>query len=395
VFDCHNPHGRKDEQALRIGLNLLHAVPEIGGGWNYIGNLLSAVAAEDIRNAYVAFVTAASAALVPRAPNFRLVSIPIDARVRAQRVFFENTILQALARRERLDCMHWFANAQGLVNAARAVVTVYDLQPFVPWGQLSTPKRTLLRWQLKNAAKRAAMLLPMSSSTAAGLQQILGVDPRRMMVIPPTLEQVFSPPDVNAVDRCRRRYSLPERFWLYVAHMYVHKNHVRLLEAYRELRNESPDAWPLILRGDAQPGGPELQAHVRRLGLEEHVLFLSRLPREELPALYGAASALVFASLYEGAGIPVLEAQACGCPVVASDIAPVREFAGTAAMYFDPFSVTTMRRAMIAMATYSIEREHLRRRGLARAREFRITPVVPNLLAAYRLACSAARTSAA
>jgi glycosyltransferase involved in cell wall biosynthesis len=376
---------------VRIGLNLLHAAPEIGGGWNYISNLVSALGEVDEANEYVAYVTDVSASLVPSRPNFRSVRIPIKSRIRIHRVVFENTALQTLVWRERLDCMHWFANARGLINAAPAVVTIYDLQPFVPHGQLSRAKRAFLRWQLRQAANGAAMLLPMSQATARGLQEVLGVQAGRMKVISPILESVFAVPAAEAVERCRRRYALPERFWLYVAHLYLHKNHSRLLSAYARLKSEGAEVWPLVLRGDAQPGGPDISALVRELGLQKDVFFLPSLPREELPALYAAASALVFASLYEGAGIPVLEAQASGCPVVAANIEAVREFAGEAAHYFDPLNVDDIARAMMGLAADNVARRQLRDRGLERARRFRSGPVVHDLLAAYEQVVMRAR----
>jgi glycosyltransferase involved in cell wall biosynthesis len=372
---------------VRIGFNLLHAMPEVGGVWNYISNLVEAVGREDPRNEYVAFVTEVSATLVTPRPNLRTVQLPIRSRVRAHRVLFENTALQALVRRERLDCLHWFANAQGILNAAPAVVTIYDLQPFFDYTPMSRAKRTFLRWRMRATARGAAMLLPMSQATAGDLQNFLGADSRRMMVIPPVLESAFQPPDAAATNRVRQRYGLPAEFWLYVAHGYAHKNHERLLQAYRAIRQENPDAWPLVLRGDRQPGSPELSELAARLGLREQVIVLPRLPREELPGLYGSASALVFPSLYEGAGIPVLEAQACGCPVVASDIAAIREFAADAVHYMNPHSVTDIKRAMMAIAAEPSTRQRLRRLGLERARAVKSIPMVDQLLAAYSKAC--------
>jgi glycosyltransferase involved in cell wall biosynthesis len=371
---------------LRIGFNLLHALPEVGGVWNYIANLVAALGRDDTTNEYVAFVTPVSAALVTPRANFRVVSIPIRSQVRAQRVLFENSALQVLAWRERIDCLHWFANARGIINVAPAVVTIYDLQPFFGYAAMSRAKRLFLQWRMRDTARRAAMLVPMSHATAADLQRMLGASPERMAVIPPVLEPVFRPPDAAAVSRIRDRFRLPPEFWLYVAHGYAHKNHGRLLEAYRAMRLANPQAWPLVLRGNPQPGSPTLEELSARLGLGQHVIVLPSLTRDELPALYGAASALVFPSLYEGGGIPVLEAQACGCPVVASDIAAVREFAGDAAVYMNPGSVPDIKRAMMATAGDPSSRERMRQRGLERAADFKRIPVVRNLLDAYRRA---------
>jgi glycosyltransferase involved in cell wall biosynthesis len=373
---------------VRIGLNLLHALPEIGGGWNYISSLVAALGREDQANEYVAFVTEQSAALVPSRPNFQSRVIPLRSRMRSLRVVFENTVLQALVWREALDCLHWFANVQGVVNAAPAVVTIYDLQPFLPHVQLPRIKGVYLRRRLRATARNAAMLLPMSQATATDLQERLGADPQHMTVIPPVLEAVFQPPAPGAIDQCRQRYKLPARFWLYVAHMYAHKNHTRLLEAYRALKRENPQAWPLVLRGDPQPAGPDVPGLVAEYGLAGDVIVLPRLSPADLPALYGAASALVFPSVYEGAGLPLLEAQACGCPVVASNIPAVREFAGDAAVYFNPLDAADIRRAMMALTAESPLRDRLRHLGLERAETVRAQPVIHHLLSAYEQARS-------
>ena len=375
---------------MRIGFNLLHAMPEIGGAWNYISNLVAAVARDDRDNEYIAFVTDVSATIVPKQSNVRLVSIPIRAAVRAERVLFENTVLQALVWRERLDCLHWFANTQGILNVAPAVVTVYDLQPFLPYAKMSRAKRTFLRWRMRDTARKAAMLLPMSQATALDLQERLGADSRRMTVVPPILEPAFRPPDAGALNRLSERYGLPPHFWLYVAHAYPHKNHQRLLQAYQGITRRQPDFWPLVLRGDPQPGSPGLDELIGRLGLRDRVIVLPRLNREDLPALYGSASALIFPSLYEGGGIPILEAQACGCPVVASDIRAVREFAGDAARYMDPRSVEDIKRAMMAFVGDPASRERLRQLGLERVTAFRAIPVVRHLVDGYSRAATGA-----
>jgi alpha-1,3-rhamnosyl/mannosyltransferase len=187
-------------------------------------------------------------------------------------------------------------------------------------------------------------------------------------------------------------YQLPTQFWLYVAHMYPHKNHPRLLEAYRALKREVPEAWPLVLRGDPQPGGPDVTALVARLELTSDVIVLPWLSPEDLPALYAAAAALVFPSVFEGAGLTVLEAQACGCPVIAAKIPAVQEFAGEAAEYFHPFDVADIHRAMMVLSAEPCGRARLRKLGLVRAQIVRAQPVIRHLLGAYERAVSNGRT---
>jgi hypothetical protein len=119
------------------------------------------------------------------------------------------------------------------------VVTIYDLQPFRGYAAMSRARRMFLQWRMRDTARHAAMLLPMSAATAADAQR-LGASPQRLTVIPPVLEAVFDPPGASAIDRLRERYALPLEFWVHVAHGYAHKNHRRLLKAYRAVRLQNP-----------------------------------------------------------------------------------------------------------------------------------------------------------
>jgi glycosyltransferase involved in cell wall biosynthesis len=368
---------------MRIGLNLLHALPEIGGGWNYIANLVRALAEHDNTNTYIAFVTEVSECIVPPNSNITTVRIGLRSAIRAQRVLYENSILQLLAIRHHLDCMHWFASTQAFMNSVPGAVTVYDMQPFLHLANYSRAKRIYLQVMVSRSARRARMFLPMSEATAQDLSRVLNVGRARMTVIPPIMEARFKPATAEAVAGLRIKYKLPEKFWLYTAHMYPHKNHVRLLHAYRMLKSGKTAPWPLILRGDPAGAEHEVLTAITHLDLQKDVIMLPRLGEEELPLLYSAASALIFPSLYEGGGMPVSEAMACGCPVIASDISATREFAGDAALYFSPLSIDSIAEAMQDFQNHVADEERMRRLGLIRATEFRALPVIRKLLGAY------------
>jgi glycosyltransferase involved in cell wall biosynthesis len=358
-------------------------MPEIGGGWNYISSLVKGIDEHDTVNTYIAYVTKKSASMLPVKAKFVPVLINIDPVVRAKRVMYENTVLQVLACKHKLDCMHWFANTQAIVNTVPGVVTVYDLQPFLKLHEWPLLKRIYLRWMISNSARKTPVLLPMSCAIAQDLERILHADPSRMTVIPAILGRDFIPRREEDISVFRERYDLPYRFWLYVAHFYPHKNHRRLLEVYRILREGGFSSWPLVLRGDDHGEEAAVKKTIREFRLEDQVIFMPRLEEKELPILYSTATALVFPSLYEGGGIPVIEALACGCPVLAANIPATCEYADSAAKYFDPNDTSSIMRGITEFQSDPGLREALREAGLARAAEFRGEKIISKLLDAY------------
>ena len=369
---------------MRIGLNLLHAQPEIGGGWNYIANLLAGVAEHAGDHEFVAFVTDASAVIVPAHPQFQQVHIPVRAASRARRIFYENVRLPGLARRMRLDVLHWFSNTKAPLSRTPSAVTVYDLLAFTPAAPWGIVKLSYLRTMIRSTVSSADMLLPISNATAVDLCARLHARPERMAVIASVLPSQFQPVSADRVAAFRQKYTLPERFWLYVAHFYPHKNHKTLVEAFRQLSAIDGDAaWPLVLRGDGDRVRADTRRQVHDAGLDGRVVFLPRLEESELPALYSAASALVFPSIYEGLGIPVVEAMACGCPVIASAQPAVVESGQDAIWAIEEPSAGALCEAMRTLQADAARRAELSRRGLERARHFRSDAIVPQLFDAY------------
>ena len=368
---------------MRIGLNLLHAMPEIGGGWNYIDRLLKALGECDKDNRYIAFVTNRSASLVPRQSNFEAVYVRINSSFRPQRILYENTVLQIDARKQRLDLMHWFANTIAFANSVPGVVTVYDLQVFENPRAFTRIQRIYLRTMLPHTARHAALILPMSDTTARALCKMYATCAGRVQIVPPIVGESFKPSPPGKTMELRLKYNLPDEMWLYVAHFYPHKNHVRLLQSYHELKLQGFVPWPLVLRGDDHGVEDEVRRLVTQLGLERDVRFLPRLSEEELPELYSAATALIFPSLYEGGGIPLLEAMACGCPIIASDISAVREFGGDAISRFDPQSMQSIWNAMRVFQQDAGVRFRSRQLGLEQVLNNRPNRVINKLIEAY------------
>jgi glycosyltransferase involved in cell wall biosynthesis len=368
---------------MRVGLNLLPVRPGIGGSWNYIHALISALARHDRENEYVVFVTPASAAMVPSQPNFRTVELAIPTAWRPIRVLFENTLLRFPVRKERLDCLHHVFGTLPFGGSMARVVTVYDLMEFERPSDVRLAKRVFLHAMRRRTAARATMLAPISQTTANDLHSRLGVSSGRMEVVPTCIEPHFVKQPEEMVARFRTDHGLPDQFWLAVADHMPHKNFDRMVPAFARLRRKDPSGWKLVFRS-------EPSSSLLRL-IDEHqigafVSFIPRLEPHEMPLLYSAASALIFPSLFEGGGIPVLEAMACSCPVVASNISTTIEFAGNAAFIFDPLDIEAITLAMHQCETSPDARARHIERGVAKMPSFDSRVVAHACMNAYRAA---------
>ena len=372
---------------MRIGLNLLHARPEIGGGWQYIANLLGGLADHGGNHEFIAFASPVSAGLVPPDRGFQTVLLRVPTASRVLRVLYENTVLSGIARRMQIDLMHWFSNTHAALSRTPSAVTVYDLLAFTPAAPWGPVKLGYLRSMIRSTVGSASLLLPISQATAGELRARLHASPDRMVVIPPVLPDAFQPPPAENVAALKRTLALPERYWLYVAHFYPHKNHATLIDACQLFAARGAGhQWPLVFRGDGEAGIADVRRQLAAKGLDRSAIFLPPLAEADLVCLYAGAGALVFPSTHEGFGIPVLEAMACGCPVIAGPLAAVRETAGEAVWTADPMSAGTLCDAMQALQCDADLVNRLRSLGCARARRFRADAVIPLLLEAYERA---------
>jgi glycosyltransferase involved in cell wall biosynthesis len=183
----------------------------------------------------------------------------------------------------------------------------------------------------------------------------------------------------------RRRYDLPERYILFVGTLEPRKNVQTLLQAFAQIIAETPqDDLMLVIAGGKGWGGEDYMSTVDTLKLHDHVRFAGFVEDDHLPALYRSALLFVYPSLYEGFGLPVLEAMACGTPVITSNRASLPEVAGDAALLVDPTRPEALAAAMTSIMNDGKLRQALRAKGLARARTFTWDAVAQQTVAIYR-----------
>ncbi len=266
---------------------------------------------------------------------------------------------------------HSYGHLVHFLDPRRTVVTVHDLAPLgagEPAGRWGLSAR-LWRWALRGAL-RAARLIADSRFTREELLRWTDYPPHRVVVVPCGVAPAFRPLEDRAhLEGVRARYRLPRgRILLHVGHGSPRKNLLGLLQAVALVRGAGAEDVDLVQVG-AAPGDAE-RALVAQLGLEGAVHWLRTVPAEDLPALYNLADCFVFPSLYEGFGLPVLEAMACGTPVVCSNLASLPEVAGDAALLVDPREPAALARAILDVLEDETLRRRLREAGLRRATAF-------------------------
>jgi len=268
------------------------------------------------------------------------------------------------------------------------VLTVYDLIPCIFPRFFSRSVRATFHLMMSLALRAAGRVIAISEATRADLIARLGADPANVVTIPLAPAATFGPCGSEEVGRARERYALPPRYVLYVGSNKPHKNLPKLMEAWQRAAAGEREAG-LIIAGPQDPRYPEAARLVERLGLCATVRFLGSVPEEDLPALYSGASCFVFPSLYEGYGLPVIEAMACGAPVACSQVSSLPEIAGDAAILFDPNEVDSIARSLVRLLEDAALREGLRGRGLRQAARFSWDATAWKTLEVYRsLACS-------
>ena len=257
-----------------------------------------------------------------------------------------------------------------LFAGCRTVVMVHDLIP-LRFPRLS-PLLPYFRYYIPQVAARAERVICNSEATARDVVDRFGIPATKVRAIPLAVDRDrFHPLETDTETQSRE---IAGRYFLYIGRHDPHKNLARAIRAFAQLPRKRMAADGPLEFWLAGPSDrrytPQLKALAAELGVAKQVRWLNYVPETELPRTIGRALAVVFPSLWEGFGLPVLEAMACGTPTVTSDLASLPEVAGDAALLVDPYDVTALAGAMEDVATDAGVRSQLRRAGLARASQF-------------------------
>jgi glycosyltransferase involved in cell wall biosynthesis len=307
--------------------------------------------------------------------KMKLIPVSEIWRKPAQNIVWHHTVLPRLLRDLRLDVMHIPSYRRLLWrHTCPLVATIHDLAPFhvqkkYDWKRMLYGKRIV-----PFLARRQDHIIAISNTTATDIRKFFGVDHNRLHVVPNGVDHHrFNPADANQSKVwVRDHYQLDRPFFLYVARLeHPGKNHVRLIEAFNQFKASTGSDWKLVLAGSDWHGAEVIHAMVRQSPWASDISCLGFVPDSALPSFYRAAEALIFPSLFEGFGMPVVEAMACGCPVVCTANGALGEVAGTAALPLqNPENVNELARHLVRLAIEPALREELQAKGLTRAAEF-------------------------
>jgi glycosyltransferase involved in cell wall biosynthesis len=347
----------------------------------YIRNILVQLHRLDDQTDYVVLCRArdleAVRALVPR---FRIVRE--DAEPYS---FGEQFRIPFRLRRERVALVHEPHYVLPPLTPCRSIVTIHDcIHLMFPQYLPNRLAPFYARGFMWTATRKASRILTVSEASKRDILRFFDVAPEKVQVIYNAIDERFlTAPDEATTERVRQRYQLDHPFVLYVGNIKPHKNIERVIDAFGRARPGGPAGLKLVIIGDEVSKYPSLRQMVHRHKLDKHVRFLGFQPQETLASFYRLASVFVFPSLYEGFGLPLLEAMACGTPVMTSNVSSMPEVASDAALLVDPYDVDALARGIARLLSDQALRDTLVARGFTRARQFSWAESVAAIHEAY------------
>jgi len=371
---------------VNVGLNLIYLVPgETGGMETYARELIPALVRERPDLKITSFINreAREGGPGPWDDLGRVVVVPVRARRRVEWVRGEQLLLPRLATRAGVDLVHSLASTAPVWGRFRRVVTILDLiyriYPEAHTGLRSRAMSVLV----PSAARRSHRIIAPSSSTRNDLVSLLKIAPEKIDVAPLGVGTALTSPSSEA--ELRARHQLGRRPVVFTASAKrAHKNLMRLIDALSLIPSERRPV--LVLPGYATDHEAALREHAERLDVIDDTRFLGWISPADLEGFYGLASCFVFPSLYEGVGLPVLEAMARGLPVASSDRGALAEVAGTAARTFDPERPQAIAAAIEDLLSDLALAERLRAAGFEQARRFTWSATARATARSYELA---------
>ncbi len=362
---------------MKIGIDCrLHFYNRTGIG-RYIRNLVQALPDCAIEDAeLILFQSRREREKIVQAPAVRSRRVGTPAHHRWERIF-----LAAEIALKRIDVLHSPDHVAPKQMGWTSVVTMHDLS-FLAHPEAHSAESLLYYANVFRTLRNAAKVIAVSEFTRHEILDRVSIAPERVTTIYEAVDPAYYPRSKSDCDRVRGRLEVPESYFLVVGTIEARKNLERLLAAYALLPRK--DRPYLVLAGGRGYHYDRVLEAVQTHRLEDQVRFLGFVNDDDLPALYTGAECLLYPSRYEGFGLPILEAMACGCPVITSDHGSMAEVAGSAAILVDPNSSESIADGIMTLLHDSALRDRLVAKGHSRVKEFSWRSTAEQTLAVYR-----------
>ncbi len=375
---------------------LINTIPLYGNGpglRTYTAGLLKALHASDADMQWRVILRPADAERLGLTGDSRFQIVPASvltplSGVPGVRFVWRNAADQLLAPgwTSRYDALHYL-DSYGPILSVRhtpVVLTVHDIIPVVAKHYFSPWVAAYLGALMRRSIPRAAAILAVSGYTARQISEILGVAPERITIAPNGIDARFRPRSRSELRAVTERYGLGAPYIIYVGSVNPRKNIARLVRAFTRVRQEHHFPHHLVLAGKLGWQYDDALAAIRESGEASAIHLLGHVPDEDLPLLVAGAECLACPSLHEGFGLPVIEAMACGTPVLTSACSSLTEVAGDAALLVDPTREEAIAAGLSRMLRDAELRAQLREAGLRRAQQYTWAQVGEAAMAVYQ-----------
>jgi glycosyltransferase involved in cell wall biosynthesis len=366
---------------MRILINALFLIPgRVGGSETYLRALIDGLARQDVEHEFILCIgSEAARTFTPPNSQWRILTSPTPSSRRALRLAVEQTWLPGVARQLRADVIHSAGYTTPFASTARRITTIFDMNYRRHPEDMSVLERLIYSVVIPISAQRSERILTLSEAAAADIVKWTGIARSKVEVTPLAARPEW-PGDARDDHARVRAAGVNEPFVLGVAASHPHKNTARLIQAFPIVSKFGANV-SLVMTGSGGRAQQHVAASARAKA--DLVRLLGWVDDALLASLYRRALALVFPSLYEGFGLPIIEAMALGTPVLTSNFGAMQEVANGAAELVDSFDVESIRRGLQHLVDSAERRAELRRLGLQRERMFSWETTARRTLAAY------------
>ena len=356
---------------MNIGINLLPFRKNLTGTGIYALNIVEELRFLDAENHYFLFCNREIAKLFEfKEKNFTKIVLPVRAQNSLKRILWEQLILPFDLRKFKIDVLFTPSVAVPVLSKCEHVVCIHDLIPFHTKGKYSWLRSEYIKQITRISAQKAAKVLTVSENSKLEIQRYCQIAAEKIYVTYNGFNKKLIVIDEYQWQEFKKAHRIPNHYILFVGTLEPGKNIESLISAYGLLKRKYKFQHKLVIAGGKGWLFDSIFAQVSRLNLSEDVIFTNYVPEEILGALYNHADLFVLPSLYEGFGIPILEAMNFGVPVITSNVSAMPEVTGDAAVLVDPLNVEEIAEAMQAVLSDSALKEKLSKKGIKRTANF-------------------------